>query len=62
MTSSGLYSYARLVEGNEMSLAFDRSLSRDIGRGRKTYWPTWEESLVRRLRRLGHEVIFTETE
>lgn len=30
--------------------------------GRKRYWPTREKSLVRKLRRAGHEVIFTETE
>ncbi len=30
--------------------------------GRKRWWPTREKSLARRLRRAGHEVIFTETE
>ena len=30
--------------------------------GRRRWWPTWEERLARRLRRAGHEVIFTETE
>lgn len=30
--------------------------------GRKRWWPTREESLARKLRRAGHEVIFTETE
>jgi hypothetical protein len=29
---------------------------------RKRLWPTREKSLVRKLRRAGHEVIFTETE
>jgi hypothetical protein len=30
--------------------------------GRKRWWPTAEKSLAQRLRRAGHEVIFTETE
>ena len=30
--------------------------------GRKRWWPTAEKSLARKLRRAGHEVIFTETE
>ncbi|HUI82191.1 MAG TPA: hypothetical protein VLY24_29920 [Bryobacteraceae bacterium] len=30
--------------------------------GRKRWWPTGEMSLARKLRRAGHEVIFTETE
>lgn len=30
--------------------------------GRKRWWPTQEKSLARKLRRAGHEVIFTETE
>jgi hypothetical protein len=30
--------------------------------GRKHWWPTAEKSLARKLRRAGHEVIFTETE
>jgi hypothetical protein len=30
--------------------------------GRKRWWPTNEERLARKLRRAGHEVIFTETE
>jgi hypothetical protein len=30
--------------------------------GRKRFWPTREKSLVRTLRRAGHEVIFNETE
>ena len=30
--------------------------------GRKRWWPTPEKSLARKLRRAGHEVIFTETE
>jgi hypothetical protein len=30
--------------------------------GRKRWWPTSEERLARKLRRAGHEVIFTETE
>ena len=30
--------------------------------GRKRWWPTTEKHLARKLRRLGHEVIFTETE
>lgn len=30
--------------------------------GRRRWWPTGEERLARRLRRSGHEVIFTETE
>jgi hypothetical protein len=30
--------------------------------GRRRWWPTAEERLARRLRRSGHEVIFTETE
>jgi hypothetical protein len=30
--------------------------------GRKRIWPTREKSLVRKLRRVGHEVIFDETE
>ena len=30
--------------------------------GRKRWWPTTEERLARKLRRIGHEVIFTETE
>jgi hypothetical protein len=30
--------------------------------GRKRLWPTRERYLTRRLRRMGHEVIFTETE
>lgn len=30
--------------------------------GRKRWWPTAEKSLARKLRRTGHEVIFTETE
>jgi hypothetical protein len=29
--------------------------------GRKRFWPTREKSLVRKLRRAGHEVIFSET-
>jgi hypothetical protein len=29
---------------------------------RKRWWPTREKSLARKLRRAGHEVIFTETE
>ena|SRR5579871_334100 len=30
--------------------------------GRKHWWPTREAALARRLRRAGHEVVFTETE
>ena len=30
--------------------------------GRKRWWPTAEKGLARKLRRAGHEVIFTETE
>jgi hypothetical protein len=30
--------------------------------GRKRWWPTAETHLARRLRRSGHEVIFTETD
>ena len=30
--------------------------------GRKRWWPTAEKRLARKLRRAGHEVIFTETE
>jgi hypothetical protein len=30
--------------------------------GRKRWWPTPEKNLTRKLRRAGHEVIFTETE
>jgi len=30
--------------------------------GRRRWWPTGEKRLARRLRRAGHEVIFTETE
>jgi hypothetical protein len=30
--------------------------------GRRRWWPTAEERLARKLRRVGHEVIFTETE
>jgi hypothetical protein len=30
--------------------------------GRKRFWPTREKSLARKLRRLGHEVILTETD
>jgi len=30
--------------------------------GRKRFWPTREKSLARKLRRAGHEVIFTEQE
>jgi hypothetical protein len=30
--------------------------------GRKRWWPTWEKRLARKLRRAGHEVVFTETE
>jgi hypothetical protein len=30
--------------------------------GRQRLWPTWEKSVARRLRRTGHEVIFTESE
>ena len=30
--------------------------------GRKRWWPTAEETLARKLRRAGHEVIFTEKE
>jgi len=30
--------------------------------GRRRWWPTRERSLVRRLRKAGHEVIFKETE
>jgi hypothetical protein len=30
--------------------------------GRKRWWPTAEKNLARKLRRAGHEVIFTETE
>jgi len=30
--------------------------------GRKRWWPTTEKRLVRKLRRLGHEVIFVEAE
>lgn len=30
--------------------------------GHKRWWPTAEKSLARKLRRAGHEVIFTETE
>lgn len=30
--------------------------------GRKRWWPTAESRLARRLRKAGHEVIFTETE
>jgi hypothetical protein len=30
--------------------------------GKKHWWPTAESRLARKLRRLGHEVIFTETE
>jgi hypothetical protein len=30
--------------------------------GRKTWWPTQEKTLARRLRRAGHEVIFAEME
>jgi hypothetical protein len=30
--------------------------------GRRRWWPTKEETLARKLRRAGHEVIFTETE
>ena len=29
---------------------------------RRRFWPTREKSLARKLRRLGHEVIFTETD
>jgi hypothetical protein len=28
---------------------------------RKRWWPTWEKSLARKLRRAGHEVVFIET-
>jgi len=30
--------------------------------GRKRWWPTSEKALARKLRRVGHEVIFVETE
>ena len=30
--------------------------------GKKRWWPTYESRLAKRLRRLGHEVILTETE
>jgi hypothetical protein len=30
--------------------------------GRRRWWPTAEKRLARKLRRMGHEVIFTETE
>jgi len=30
--------------------------------GHKRWWPTPEKRLARKLRRAGHEVIFTETE
>jgi hypothetical protein len=30
--------------------------------GRRRLWPTWERALARRLRRAGHEVIFTQPE
>lgn len=30
--------------------------------GQKRWWPTREKSLARRLRRVGHEVVFKETE
>ena len=30
--------------------------------GRKRWWPTAEQRLARKLRRAGHEVVFTETE
>ena len=30
--------------------------------GRKHWWPTREKSLARKLRRVGHEVVFKETE
>jgi hypothetical protein len=30
--------------------------------GRRRWWPTEETRIARRLRRAGHEVIFTETE
>jgi hypothetical protein len=30
--------------------------------GQRRWWPTREESLARKLRRMGHEVIFTETD
>jgi hypothetical protein len=30
--------------------------------GKKRWWPTAESRLARRLRKLGHEVVFTETE
>ena len=30
--------------------------------GRRRFWPTREKSLARKLRKAGHEVIFTETD
>jgi acetyl esterase/lipase len=30
--------------------------------GRRRWWPTQEERLARKLRRAGHEVVFTEME
>jgi hypothetical protein len=45
MTSSGLSSYARQVEGDAMSLAFNRTLNPEIGRPEPPSVPQRESSL-----------------